>query len=201
MKLFLGLVAVLASTASAHSGARITLARAAELACHRIERIAVPGSTQQIDESYLTHFENLDVEALAQKSPTDPAFRVVARQVPTADKKVSELVLWMEGTKGKTLSVDESFIGQSNTAPVWPNSDPITLSEKALHYVLDNAATKPAVAPFNTDLKRLVISTVKGTPTGAKVTMYSNATTNVLEVLIKFDGKEYKIISADVVKP
>jgi hypothetical protein len=196
--LILVLVLVLAPQAWAVPDA--TAARAAELVCHRIERLANPGSRQKIHESYIVQFQSIAVERLQANAPTDPSYRVSARQVPVDAAKTSSVDFLLD-IKGNILDFRADFNGAAASAPVWPGSDPITLTEKALHYVMDNSTAKPALAPYNRDLKRVAIAPVTGRAGAAKVTISSSSAADLLEILIQPDGREYKIISATTVKP
>ncbi len=180
-----------ASNAFAES---VTLSKAAELACHRIERLV---TLKKIDESFLNNFGTMAVVAQKQTQPTDPAFKVTASLYPGADGKSAELELLMDD-QGKTLNFNVIAGPASMNAPKWLDKDAVTLTENSLHYVLEGWQTSnPAVKPFFTDLKSLRLSQVADASGQlvSRVEFLSNSVPTTLEVLLKMDGN---FISAQI---
>ncbi len=194
-KIFLALSLVITTlTASKSFAENIALAKATELACHRIERLV---ALKKIDESFLNHLGTMVIVTQTKIQPTDPAFRVVASKYPGADGKMAQLELMMD-SQGKTLSFNVIAGSPSSPAPAWQDKDAVTLVESALHYILEGwQGTNPAVQPFYDDLKSLRISQVKNASGQiiSKVEFWSNRVATVLEVNLNLDGS---FISAEV---
>lgn len=145
MKLFQALVVsvILASSTPPAYAAQVTIAKAAELGCHRIERLV---TLQKIDAAFLDKFYAFRIEKLTQSKPSDPAFRFRSYQAMASDGSSRQVEILMDA-KGKGTS-HQVIEGSEGNAPVWPKTDPVTLMEYALHYVLENGPSKAEVAPF-----------------------------------------------------
>ena len=167
--------------------ATMTLAKAVELGCHRIERLV---TLKKIDESFLRNLGTMSVVPMTAAQPTDPSFKVVASQYPGADGTSMQLELLMD-SQGKTLSSNVITGSASASAPAWPDKDSVTLVENSLHYVLDGwQGVAPQVEPFYTDLKSLRISQIKdgSGQTLSKTEFLSNKVGSTLVVYLKMDG-------------
>ncbi len=192
-KIYLILVMLIAGASTAWAEA-VTISKAAELACHRIERLV---TLKKIDESYLTNFGTMAVTAQKQNQPTDPAFKVMVSLYPGADSKSAQLEILMDN-QGKTLSFNVVQGPASINAPKWQDKDAVTLVENSLHYVLEGwQILNPAVKPFYTDLKSLRLSQVTDASGQlvSKVEFLSNSVATTLEVYLKMDGN---FISAQI---
>ncbi len=173
-----------ASTALAES---ISLSKAVELSCHRIERLV---TLKKIDESFMSNLGTVSVTAQKQAQPTDPAFKVMISLYPGADGTSTQLQLLMDD-QGKTLSFNVIAGPASANPPKWQDKDSVTLTENSLHYVLDGWQTSnPDVKPFFTDMKSLRLSQIVDASgqTLSKTEFLSNSVATTLEVYLKLDG-------------
>jgi len=179
-----------------HSGmaqaANVSLAKAAELGVHRVERLV---TLKKIDETYMSKFMSVAIEGLTQNAPTDPAFKVTAAQVPGPDGKQSKVEILLDGN-GKALSHTVKPGTDATAAPRWPDKDPVTLSENAMHVVLDGA-NNPKLKPYFTGFKSLELTQDRDATglTIARAKMKSMEIPAVLEVTLKTDGT---VISSQV---
>ena len=191
----LATIVLLASLATTKVFAQdITLAKAVELACHRIERLV---TLKKIDESFLKNLGTMSVVAQKPAQPTDAAFKVQGALYPGADGQSSQIEILMDA-QGKTLSFNVIAGPSSMNAPVWPDQDSVSLVENSLHYVLDGwQNSNPNVKPFFTDLKGLRLSQVKGSAgqTLSKTEFWSNLVSTTLTVYLNTDGS---FVSADL---
>lgn len=184
----IGLILLLATSAASTAFAEaISLSKAAELSCHRIERLV---TLKKIDESFMNNLGTVSVTAQKQAQPTDPAFKVMISLYPGADGKSAQLQLLMDD-QGKTLSFNVIAGPVSANPPKWQDKDSVTLAENSLHYVLDGWQTSnPNVKPFFTDMKSLRLSQIVDASgqTLSKTEFLSNLVTTTLEVYLKLDG-------------
>ncbi len=164
----------------------ISLAKAAELACHRIERLV---TLKKIEENFLNRFYSLEAQALPQEEASDPAFKILVAQFPGLEGNSNKIELLMD-LNGKTLSHKVIPGPQSEGFPIWPDKDPVTLSENSLHYVLEGWVTNPALIPFFKGLKSLRLTQVKDSQGKilARSEMHSSEMNEVLEVFVGTDG-------------
>lgn len=160
----------------------IASGKIAELTCHRVERLV---TLKKIDETFLTGLHTIEVEPI----PASAGFRAVASQYPGADRtmKQVEIVFDAQG-KPLTHAVMPGSAAQGN--PQWPDKDSVTLTENALHHLLDNWSTNPALKPFFTGFKNLALTQVKSAQGEnlARIEIHSVETNSVLEILVKLDG-------------
>ena len=164
----------------------VTLAKAAELTCHRIERLV---TLKKIPDTFLNRLYSVQVQAVPAQKPTDPAFRSVSTQVPNSSGQANQLELFLDST-GKALDFRLLSGPDSVNAPVWPDKDPVTLIENSLHYLLDNAGTTLALQPFLMALSSVVIAPARDAAGNfvARAEMRSTQTRASLEVVLKADG-------------
>lgn len=168
--------------------------KAAELACHRIERLV---TLKKIDASFLTKLYAIQLVRLNAASPTDPVFKAIGIQLPGADGTFKKVEMMMDGA-GKSLA--QTIIpGTEGPELSWPGKDPVSLIENALHYVLENGTRKANVKPFLTGLTEIVLSQENGSDGKilAKTVVKSSETANRLEIILKDDGT---FVSAEVLK-
>lgn len=184
-KITLSLVALVAALPAIANAETLAIAKAAELACHRIERLV---TLNKIDATFLSNFYSIQIVALPAGSPTDPAFKATGFLVPGPDNQGTKIDIMMD-SKGKALA-HTVVAGSLGQAPAWPVKDPVTLAENALHYVLDNGPSNADVAPFYADLQDVSLLQVKDSQNQvfAKALFRSSRTTKVLEVILKSDG-------------
>ncbi len=194
MKLFQAVIVsvVLASATVPAHAAEVTVAKAAELGCHRIERLV---TLRKIDAAFLDKFYAFRIEKLTQSSPSDPAFRFRSYQAMASDG-TSRMVEILMDAKGKGTS-HQVIEGSDGNAPTWPKTDPVTLMEYALHYVLENGTTKAEIAPFYNQLTEATLTQVPGASGQmvAQAIFKSSETSKILTVIQGLDGA---LISAEV---
>lgn len=194
MKLLLVIVSLIVGIqTNAAQAAKVSLAKAAELGAHRVERLV---TLRKVDETFLNKFQSIEVVALTQAVPSDPAFKVTVGQVPGPDGKQSTLEVLMDGA-GKALSNSVNMGTEAMTAPRWPEKDPVALTENALHVVLEGI-DDPKIKPYYTGFKSLTVSQDRdGTGlTIARFRLQSKEVVKVLEILLKTDGT---VISQQIV--
>ena len=165
--------------------ASISLAKAAELGVHRVERLV---TLKKIDASFVDKFQSIEIEALSAPKPTDPAFKVTAGQVPGPDGKQNRVEMLLDGA-GKALSHTVKEGTEATAAPRWPEKDAVTLTEAAMHVVLEgknDAKLKPYFDGFQSlELTQDRDSTGQ---TIARAKMKAKGVAKVLEVILKTDG-------------
>lgn len=160
----------------------VTIARAAELGCHRIERLRDLG---RIDEAYVNKFQSLRIE---ENSTAGGKFKFLAFQAPGSGGSAHQIELNL-AADGKVIGSHKEIKGTDGVAPQWPDKDPVTLTENGLHYVLENGPIKSEVAPFFNSLTEAVIAQVQENgQTLARVQFKNSQSTKVLEVTLKTDG-------------
>lgn len=190
----LGLGLILLNQAMAAES--VSAAKAAELTCHRIERLV---TLKKIPDTFLNRTYSIQLQAIPAAKPTDPAFRTVSSQVPAANGQAQQIEVILSG-EGKALEFRVIAGPDSAAAPVWPDKDPVTLTENSLHYVLDNAAKDATLVPFHNAFTSIVLSQVRDSA-GAVMSLAqirSSEVRSVLEVYLKADGT---FASARIVNP
>lgn len=194
-KIFLGIFTLTLLNNMAFAEA-VSLAKAAELACHRIERLV---TLRKIDEKFLTRFYSLEVQALPPGGPSDPAFKILASQFPGSDGNSSKVELLMD-LNGKTLSQNVLQGTESEGFPSWTDKDPVTLSENSLHQILEGWISNPNLKPFFTGLKNLHLTQVKDNQGKilARVEIRSLETNEILEIFVGTDGN---FVSSNILNP
>lgn len=185
-KIILTLALILSVTinTSAHpNGPGVTKAKVAELTSHRIDRLV---SLNKIDKSFLTKLVKMEVSVLENQEPAYYKVHVTQTQ-PTQGQAQQMDVIFDDD--GKPLSYSVIPGGASGPDDGWTGVDPVTISENALHYVLENGETDAKVKPFYTGLT--TVSLEKGLLNGqitAKVQMTSAETNTKLNVYLNLDG-------------
>lgn len=181
--------AVCAVSASAQDAPR---GKAAELSLHRLEKLVI---LRRIDPSFLTASTSVTLEAPRTE---DPYYIAKIAQVPGADgtRKVLEVQLDFEG---RVLRHSVAAGAESVGAPVWPDKDPVTLMEYALHCVVGEligtstvCADRMAILePYLNGFKALTLAPVlgaDGVPTGAVVTLEAEGVEKALKVRFQVNG-------------
>jgi hypothetical protein len=203
-----GLAVSLASFASATAGAEelIQSAKAAELSCHKLERllilkkIAKTWNEKLTGGGYNSAFESISVELLAHSQPSEePAFRVTSTQAADGEGKRNSIDVNVDES-GTAMDYKETILTSSPKLTRWPQKDPITIAEESLHFVLYLSVIQPELLPFFRSLSSLGLSPSKnasGAPVGL-ASIRSRDTQDRLEVLITMDGKcdAYRIVPA-----
>lgn len=184
-KITLVTMLILGAQTSLAQAANIALAKAAELSVHRVERLV---TLKKIEEPFMSKFSGVEIEALKQSKPTDPAFKATASQVAGPDGKQSKVEILMDGA-GKALSHTVKPGTEATTAPRWPEKDPVTLSENAMHVVLDGK-NDPKFQPYFDGFKSIELSQDRDATgqTIARGKMKAVGVEKTLEVLLKTDG-------------
>ena len=165
-------------------------AKVAELTAHRIDRLVSLG---KIDRDFLMRLEKVEVSVVNQGSV---AFMVKASQTQQENgNQPMELGLSFD-KDGKVLSYQVVAGGTPGPDPQWPDKDAVTLTEDALHYVLDNAG-EPEVRKFYNGLKMFVLTKVElNGAVVARGQIHSSLTTDKLNIYVRLDGM---FISAEIV--
>ncbi|MGE4133671.1 MAG: hypothetical protein AB7F86_18685 [Bdellovibrionales bacterium] len=170
--------------------APVSVAKVAELTAHRIDRLVALG---RIDAGFLKRLEKVEVTPLTS-GPA--AFKVIASQSRPADGSQPLQLELAFAADGKALSYQNVAGGTLGVDPAWPDKDAGTLTENALHYVLDNA-TDVKIKKFFDGLTSFTL--IKGDLNGAIVArgqVLSTQTNEKLNVYVKLDGT---FISAEIV--
>lgn len=196
----------------------VTSAKASELSLHRVERLValcnlgdpnqplnIPGQPgydpakckndpnkpkKGIDPNYQNKISNLSIEILSHENEEEPSFKATVYQHKSEDgsQKAVEIILDAEG---RPLSYQEINGGVPLNAPIWPDKDPTTLSENALHYILEGAVTNPNLKLYNEQLKSF--SLIQGTNAKeemvAIVDFMAEGEAKILRVLMKLNGE------------
>jgi len=183
-----------AGTAYAHE---IPTAKAAELALHRIERLA---ALKKIEDAFQSKLKNLSLEMLITQKPTDPLFKIVASQYPNSNGTQRKVELLLD-EDGKALQHFVSRGGEAENAPSWSEKDPITLAEVALHLIVEQSKDKPELAVFESALSELSI-TQETDADGIAVAVFTAkaaGSASLLKIRIKGDGsvESYEIVSKE----
>jgi hypothetical protein len=185
-------LAILILGASAQAAAKIPNANAAELTCHRIERLVI---LKKIDSAFLNSIQSVTVESIPNANPGQASFKTVSFQQADSGKLANQLFLNLDD-QGKALDFNVASGIAASQPHKWTNLDPVTLIEDSLHYVEQNAA-KPDVSKFSTGLKSISISAAsKDGKEIARIEIFSNETTQKLEI---YEGLDGAIISREVI--
>lgn len=166
----------------------VTQAKAAELTLHRIERLVV---LKKIEEAFQNKLHSLKLERIDHQGVDQPALKATVYQGPAADgsQRAVEVILTEEGRALSHAVVAGG--GEPKDAPTWPDKDPATLAENALHHVLDNAGSDPKLADFNQGFTRLTLVQVIAPPGSlrlAEVVIEAKAGEPVLKINLRADG-------------
>lgn len=169
-------------------------AKAAELSCHRIDRLVTLG---KIDEEFLTKLERVEVTTPDAGAPAGAVFMTIASQTSPGSGDPFQLKLYQDG-QGKTLKHEVLAGGAAGSDPQWPDKDPVSLSENALHYVLENGEINADIEPFLKAFTNLTLT--KETQNGAPVAqgiITSSATAKKLKILLDMAGE---FISSEIIQ-
>lgn len=170
----------------AQDSTKVTLAKAAELSLHRLERLVI---LKKVDLNFQDKFKYIKIRPL-ESNPEDIAFHSDLQQYPDSAGEKSTLSIFMN-EDGKTLKHTVSAKGVAAQTPSWPDKDPVTLSENALHFVLEEGEKgTQSILPFYNALNYLEINQLKEADGSIKalVKMKSSRSSNVLEVKMNADG-------------
>jgi len=182
INLLFGLTLIFSSKAVFAHG--VTLAKASELSLHRVERLValcnlgdanqpvnIPGQPgydptkckndpnkpkKGIEPDYQNKPIGLVIIALAHQNEDEPSFKTTVFQYKAQDGTQRSVDIILD-EEGRPLSYQENAGGLAYNAPAWPDKDATTLSENALHYILEGAVTKPELKPYSEKLKSFSI--------------------------------------------
>jgi hypothetical protein len=175
-------VTILTLTAQAQTPGPISLAQAAELSAHRIDRLVLLG---KIDAQFVNRLTMIEVSKVVNTPPT--AYRSVVSQTAPATGLPLQVEITFDAN-GNALTYKTLPTGSSGTDPKWTGKNAGTLTENSLHYVLDNKAA-PTIKPYFDNLKstQLQAATLAGVDV-AVVVMTSTAQAQKLNVFLNLDG-------------
>lgn len=189
-KMILGsLLALSSTTAMAHEGGAVTLAKVAELAAHRADRLVVLG---KLDAGFVNKIEKIQVSKVENAAPV--AFRAILSQIAPSQGTPLQAELLFDHD-GKALSFKALSGGTSGADPKWTGKAAGTLIENTLHYVLENSSDS-MVTPYFSGLASVTLlkSTLNGETVAVGIMMTSTQVQK-LHVYLKLDGS---FISAEV---
>jgi hypothetical protein len=170
-------------------------AKAAELNCHRIEKLVI---LKKIHEHFLSGFSTISLTTLQAPNPGDPKFKITSGIEPGPDGTVDKLEVTLDSI-GKPLSFSVVAGTPAALPTQWPDKDPVTLTENSLHFVLENYEKIPAIASYYTSLQQLKIYKGKNTAGEdvAVVDIEVAATDPILRIRVKFNGdfESWELIS------
>ena len=125
-----------------------------------------------------------------ESNPEDIAFQADLQQYPDGEGERSTLSVFMND-EGKALKHTVATKGVAENSPSWPNKDPVTLSENALHFVLEEGEKgNQSILPFYNALNYLEINQLKDEDGSirALVKIKSSQSGKVLIVKMNEDG-------------
>lgn len=163
-------------------------ATVAEIALHKIEKLV---TLQKIAPEYQTNFKQINIEVLNPAKPTDPAYRTTLLQNPGSDK-MSDMVVIMQDSTGKAVSNKAMVHTASPKLIAWPQKDPVTLAELALHYLEDDYNSNDnSKELFVENISELVITqeTDSAGKMIAVLTMKNSLNAGILTFKYTADGK------------
>lgn len=167
--------------------AQASLAEAAELSLHRIERLV---DIKKIDKSYRDQLQRVEIVRLTPSVASDPVFKAVGTQVAGQDGTYNQIDIFMDAN-GKAIPLDPAHLHPGAPAfnpPVWPDKDAVTLLENSIHYI-ENNKTNSTIKPFFDGMSSLVLSQISnGGNTFAQVLIKSGLTSVTLTVILSLDG-------------
>lgn len=177
-------------TGFAHADGKISLAKAAELAAHRIDRLV---ALNKIDSGFLKKLDQVEVTTVENADPV--AYRAIVSQTSPATGAPLQVEI-LSDHDGKPLSFKLLPGGTAGVDPQWADKDAGSLVENGMHYVLENS-TAPMVAPYFNGFTSLCLTkgSLAGQPVAALI-VKSSAQAQKLNVYLKLDGT---FISAEVV--
>ncbi len=164
----------------------VSAVKAAELACHRVDRLVV---LKKIDKTYLSKFQRLVLTELAAGHPSGGKFSITAYQTAPTSGVALSLTMVLDET-GKVLSHQLNEGGTAGPNVAWSGKDPVSLAEAGLHYVLEEQAKNEQLRPFAGDFQSLLLTqkVVNGS-TVAELLMKSRTTTAKLVLTLDLNGK------------
>lgn len=178
----LALAVTFASLTGFAQTGKISLAKAAELAAHRVDRLV---ALSKIDASFLKKLETIESKTVENAAPV--VYRSVVSQTAPAAGSAMQLEI-LSDVDGKPLSFKILPGGAAGPDQQWSDKDAGSLIENGMHFVLENNA-KPEIAPYNNSFASLKL--IKGTVGGqavAALVVKSSTQPQKLMVYLKLDG-------------
>jgi len=189
----IGLLSI--TTLSFNAGAEtITALKAAELACHRLDRLVLQ---KKIDKTYVSKFQKLTVLPL-KDDPSGAAFSAIAYQnAPIVAGSLPFSVTIQLDASGMVLKYAINPEGVEGVDINWTGKDPVSLTEAGLHYIFDNQNTAIELKPFVTHFQSLILEqkTVNGNTT-AELKLSNDLDNSKLILTLDLNGK---ILNKEVV--
>ncbi len=184
-KLMLTALSILVAPAFAYSA---TPREVGELAVHRIEKLI---QLKKIDMAFMMNFQSIGVMAMTQQHPQDPAFMSMVAQTDNGKTSPPRVDLFSDAD-GKVLSNTVSP-GTAGAGLNWPGQPALTVGETTFHYLEANAASTPALMPFEEGFKDLIVGqdTRQGTLVGI-VLLTSTKSKQTLEFVVGLDDAVVK---------
>ena len=218
LKVFFALVGfVLCGSSNLVFAHGVTNAKALELAFHRVERLVllcnlgdaalphnIPGMPgydpskckndpskpkKGIDPDFQNKLQTITMALLPHNEEDEPSFRATVYQHKAADGTQQNVEIIMD-EEGRPLSYTVGTGGPAANAPTWTDKDPTTISENALHYVLEGSVTDPLLRSYNEGLARLTINlgTNSAGQAVAVVDMERTEAEPILRIRMRVDG-------------
>ncbi len=184
----------IASTTFAHG---VSPVKAFELSLHKLESLI---AQKKIDKIFELSIQNLKMELIPTTDPNndeEPAFKTTITLYPGADGTQKALVVILD-EEGRKKGYETIKGANPVNAPVWSDKDSATLSEYALHYILDSAKTNPELDEINDGATGMTLSQGEIAPgvTGAIVDVITGKGKSSIKILIKQNGN---ILSSKII--
>jgi hypothetical protein len=175
----------------------ISNGKAAEYSLHRIERLVI---LHQVDPTYQSCFQRLDLTLKTPQTPTDPMFDILASEVAGADGGRMTLEMGFDPI-GRPLAHTPNAGTASANPPAWPLKDAVTIAENSLHWLEDQGPQVALLTPFLNLMTSLEIEPVlddQGKIASALVVMRISEGAPVLHVALDLSANfvSYVIVPA-----
>ena len=170
--------------------AAVSNAKAIKLAPHRVDRLV---ALNKLDKSFVTKMEKVEVVVVENQAPV--YFKATVSQTAPATGNPVQVQISLD-QDGKPLAFQLVAGGIAGPDSAWPGKTAGELTENALHYVLENAASGK-IALF--DKSATSVTLTKANLNNEAVALgqvRSSATTEKLNIYLKMDGS---LIKAEVV--
>ncbi len=183
----MGSVGLTAHIKFAYGG--VTNAKAAELALHRVERLVI---LKKIEEGFQYKVKSFTLELVPHQNEEEPSFKATLFQYPPKDpnQKPKAVTIRLD-EEGKPIK-EPPFVegdGEADGAPQWPDKDPVTLAESALHYVLEGSVTKPELGPYHEGITEFTVTQeINQASEAVAVVDFKAKDQPILRVRIKMDA-------------
>ena len=165
----------------------INAIKAAELACHRIERLVLQ---KKIDKSYLSKFQKMTVVPVSNDS-SGAAFAATAYQTaPTVEGALPLSLTILLDPSGMVLKYTVNEGGTNGADVTWSDKDPVTLTEAGLHYLIDHHNSAEELKLFASNFQSLVLEQVSTNGnTVAELKVSNDINSSKLVLTLDLSGK------------